>query len=124
MFIISQSFLCLTFLLRKLIDAVLVTFAGTFVDTLSTAFIISSHVITESLVALAKYSPFSQLYVARFQIQPFYMNYVPLDFCTHTDIYLYFTFDSSYIFYCQTSIYIHMMYVLLIFSTDLFLLSY
>ena len=44
------------------------TFFGTFVDTLSAAFIISWTVITESLLILAKYSSFSLLHVVRFQI--------------------------------------------------------
>ena len=35
------------------------TFADAFVNTLSAAFTILSHVITESSIKLAKYSPFS-----------------------------------------------------------------
>ena len=39
------------------------------------------------------------------------MHHVALDSCTHTDIYCYSTFDSSYILYHQIYIYIRMIYV-------------
>ena len=49
---------------------------------------------------------------------------VLLDFCTHTGIYHYSTFNLSYICYRQTDMYICIIYVLLISSSHIFLLTY
>ena len=46
----------------KIVDTVLITLADPFVDTLSSPFIISSHIIVESSIVLVKYSAFSQLH--------------------------------------------------------------
>ena len=58
------------------VDIVFVIFVGTvfvevfvtFVDTLSTTFIISSHAITESSRVLSKYLLYSQIHVLEFQL--------------------------------------------------------
>ena len=79
MYKIQQFILYPTFLSSNYIDAIFtafigtvqVTFADKFVDTLSAAFITSSQIISESSVVIAKYSPFSQLHVAGFQISYF-----------------------------------------------------
>ena len=42
----------------KIFYTVLITYVGAFVDSLSASFIISSHVINESSIVLAKYSTF------------------------------------------------------------------
>ena len=73
---ISQFFLYPTFLSSKLINTVFAEFTGavqvrfrdTFFDTLSAAFTIPSHAITESSIVYANYSPFSKLHVTEFQI--------------------------------------------------------
>ena len=77
MYKIQQFILCRTFLSSKFIYAVYVgtvpvTFLDTIIDALSVfvfvVFVISLHVISELSIAIAKYSPFSQLHLARFQI--------------------------------------------------------
>ena len=58
------------------VDIVFVIFVGTvfvevfvtFVDTLSTTFIISSHAITELSRVLSKYLLYSQIHVLEFQL--------------------------------------------------------
>ena len=61
---ITIHFICYLFI--KIVDTVLITFVHPFVDAPYAAFIMSSHIITESSIELAKDSPFSQLHVARF----------------------------------------------------------
>ena len=95
---------------------------GIFADTLSAALIVSLHVIIELSMVIANYSPFSQLHVEGFRFNILCTNDILPDF--HTNIYHFFTFDSSYICYHQTWIYIRMLYVLLMLSIHLFLLSY
>ena len=95
---------------------------GTFPDTLSAALIVSLHVITELSMVLANYSPVSQPHVEGFKFNIFCTNDILPDF--HINIYHCFTFDSSYICYHQTWIYICMLYVLLTLSIHLCLLSY
>ena len=48
----DNPFYILLFLLWKFVGILQVTFADTFVDTLSAAFTISSHIITESPIQL------------------------------------------------------------------------
>ena len=38
------------------------------------------------------------------------MHFVLLDFCAHIDIYHFYSFYLSYVFYCQTYIYIRMIW--------------
>ena len=61
---IKKIVLYLTFLSSKFIDTMFAAFVDTvqitFVDTISAVPIISSHVIAESTIVLAKYSPLSQ----------------------------------------------------------------
>ena len=66
---------CFFFLSSEFIDSVLVTFVDivfvilvAFVDTLSAAFTIFSHVITESSITHAKYLPFPQIHVQGLRI--------------------------------------------------------
>ena len=73
-FILYPMFLSLKFtdtVFAAFIDAVKVTFADTFVDALSATYIITSHVITELSIVLAKYLPFSQLHVPKFELLSF-----------------------------------------------------
>ena len=63
-FILYSTFLSSKFigaLFLAIIGTVQVTLADTFVDTLFAAFMISSHVTTESSIILAKYSTFPKL---------------------------------------------------------------
>ena len=53
-----------TFLSSKFIETVLLTFA----DTLSTAFVILLHTITEVSGTLFKYIPFSQVHMLGFEL--------------------------------------------------------
>ena len=103
---ISQCILYIIFLSSEFIGVGLVTFVDlvfvkffTFADTLSAALILPSHKATGSSILLAKYSPFSQTHGLWITwIVYYHMDYVLLDFCTHTDIYNYSTFDLIYIF--------------------------
>ena len=68
-------FISCFFLSSEFIDPVLVTFVDivfvifvAFVDTLSAAFTIFSHVITESSITHAKYLPFPQIHVQELRI--------------------------------------------------------
>ena len=117
----NNPFYILLFLLRTFIDTLLVTFVDrfvdTFVNTLSSSFINSSHIVSESSVILATAC-------SRIPNVIIFTCIVLLEFCTDIDLCYNSTFNSSYIFYDQIYIYICMIYVLLIFSIYLVLLSY
>ena len=58
----------LSLLLQTFFDRVLVTIVDTFFNTLSEAFIVSLHIITELSIILSKYLPFLQMQETGFQI--------------------------------------------------------
>ena len=80
--------------------------------------VISSHLIAESSIIVAKYFPFLQLDVVVFQYNLFQIHDV---FFTHINICRYSTINLSYIFFHQIYIYIRIRYALLIFLIHLLL---
>ena len=90
-----------------------------FVVTVFVSFpIISSHVITELSIILAKYLPVLQLHVAGFQYNVFHIRDV---FYTRINIYHYSTFDLNTIFSHQIYIYICLICLMLKFLIHFFL---
>ena len=112
--------------IRKFVELLFVKRAFVEIHFIGTVFvvsIISSHIITESAIALSTCLTFLQLNVAGFEMKynNFCTHHVLPDFCTHTNNYCCSTFDWSYVFYHQTYIYTCMMYVFLMFLISLFL---
>ena len=84
-------------------------------ENLATAFIISSNVMTDSSIVLAKYFSFLHPHVVAFQILSFLHTWCSLGFShSHQHLSL-LQFDLKYIFYHHIYICIRMIYGLLMF---------